>query len=146
MRTDTPYNINDLFGIKVEDYSNYVYKAVSYHRNGTAHKSQWIIGVDEEIGLFVYAITANSIGECRGWALYIKDGVRNVVGLTIDREESYIGVFERSTELEWHGYPGDYKRSDKDIPHTTILQNWKNNGYITKSHMSHIQHQQPCNL
>lgn len=146
MRTDTPYNINDLFGINADVFGNYVYKAVSYHRNGTANKSRWIIGVDEEIGLFAYAIVAKSIYEYRGWALYIEDGVRYVVGRTVSGEDSYIGVFTRSTEIEWHGYPGDYKRSDKDIPHTAVLQNWKNNGYITKSHMFHILHQQPCNL
>lgn len=146
MRTDTPYDINALYGIDAKEKGNYVYKAVSYHRNGTANKSQWTIGVDEEVGLFVYAIETKSIGESRGWTLYIKSGVRKVVGLTVDGGESYIGVFERSTESEWHGYPGDYKRSDKDIPHTAILQKWANSGYISKSHMSHIQHQQSCNL
>ena len=54
MRTDTPYNIKELFNIGTKDC---VYKAVSYHRNGTADKSQWQIEVFDEIVLFANAKT-----------------------------------------------------------------------------------------
>ena len=146
MRTDTPYDINVMFDLDAEEYGSYTYKAVSFHRNGTSRKSQWKISVDEEVNFFVTAIEKKHIHKDRGWEISIKNGIKKSIGRTVKGEDSYIGVFECSTKLEWHGYPGDYKRSDKDIPPTTILQEWVNNKYITKSHMSHIQLQMPCNL
>ena len=108
-RTDVTYNIKEEFELEgiVDEYR---YMAVSYHRNGTSGKSQWMISVDEEIGLFADAIKEDNIISNNGWMLLIRDGQRRKVGVTANHEDSYIGRFRRSTEVEWHGYPGDYSQ------------------------------------
>ena len=143
MRTDIPYNIKELFDIGKE---NYVYKAVSYHRNGTANKSQWQIGVFDEIVLFANAIKLEYIVENRGWNVFLQHQQLLPVGVTAQGEPSYIGRFTSTGNGEWHGYPGDYKRSVSDIPHSRVLHKWVENAYITKASMLRIQQQRPCNL
>ena len=144
MRTDTPYNIKELFDdIETE---NCVYKAVSYHRNGTANKSQWLIDVFDEIVLFVNAITLEYIVGTRGWNVLVRNQQLVPIGVTVQGEPSYIGRFTSTGNGEWHGYPGDYKRSVSDIPHSKVLHKWVENAYITKAAMLRIQLQKPCNL
>lgn len=143
MRTDTPYNIKELFNIGTEDC---VYKAVSYHRNGTADKSQWQIEVFDEIVLFANAVTLGYIVGNRGWNVMVHDQQLVPIGVTTQGEPSYIGRFAFTGNGEWHGYPGDYKRSVSDIPSTKVLYKWVENAYITKATMSRIQKQKPCNL
>lgn len=144
-RTDATYNINEEFELEgIAD--EYRYKAVSYHRNGTERKAKWTITVDEEFELFVDAIKEDNIVGTNGWMLLIRNGQRRMVGVTANHEESYIGRFRRSTDVEWHGYPGDYKHNPKDIPLGKVLQNWADKFYIGKSDMSRIRLQLPCNL
>lgn len=144
MRTDVPYNLGELYP-NAHSFKGYIYKVVSYHRNGTVAKSQWSISTREEVDLFAEAIRTNAIAVKDGWMIYFVNNQRKIVGKTIHNEESFIGRFRRTTDMEWHGYPGDYMRARSDIPPTSILQMWVGK-YITKSQMSHIQRQQPCNL
>ena len=130
MRTDVPYNLGELYP-NAHSFEGYIYKVVSYHRNGTVAKSQWSISTREEVDLFAEAIRTNAIAVKDGWMIH--------------NEASFIGRFRRTTDMEWHGYPGDYMRARSDIPPTSILQMWVGK-YITKSQMAHIQRQQPCNL
>lgn len=144
-RTDVPYNVKEEYDLKNVE-GEYCYKAVSYHRNGTNGKARWTITVDEEIGLFVDAIMEDTIIGTNGWVLLIRDGQRIKVGVTANHEDSYIGRFRRSTDVEWHGYPGNYRGDVGDIPPGKVLQNWANNLYIRKSDILRIQTQKPCNL
>lgn len=137
-RTDTIYEIS-----VVEPHC--FYKAVSYHRNGTKGKSQWRITVDEEISVFVWSLATESFKEDKAWGLYLNGNTPQVIGVLENGEASYLGRFA-GTNNEWHGYPGDYKRTRGDIPPFAILLDWTSQNYISKSSMLRIQRQLPCSL
>lgn len=143
-RTDVEYDM-------IEEFPDYkidvFYKAVSYHRNGTTGKSQWIISVDEEIELFAKTKRDNQIFDDKGYALWIVSDAACVLGLTERNSETRIARFEDGTRSNhWHGYPANYLRAKNDIPPMALLKQWKDRGFIEKSDITRLKQQKPCSL
>lgn len=63
-RTDVEYDMAVEYPmLKISGY----YKAVSFHRNGTPDKSQWIISVDDEFDLFAKTKLDGQIYDDKGY-------------------------------------------------------------------------------
>ena len=124
-----------------------IYRAVSYHRNGTAGKSQWIISVDEEIDLFAVAKKEGYAAYGVGHAVWVVDSHLVDLGLTVNGNFTKMARFEDGTHTDnWHGYPANYMLAKSDIPPTGVLKKWVDNSFISKSDITKIQKQRPCKL
>jgi hypothetical protein len=143
-RTDVEYDMST-------EYPDYeiagYYKAVSYHRNGTAGKSQWTISVDDEFDLFAKAKRDGQIFDDKGYALWIVADAACVLGITEHESETRLARFEDGTRSDhWHGYPANYLRAKNDIPPMSLLRQWKESGLIEKSDITRLKLQKPCSL
>lgn len=143
-RTDVEYDIS-------AEYPAYgidgFYKAVSYHRNGTADKSQWIISVDEEFELFAMTKRDGQIYDDKGYNLWVVNDKTQVLGYTEHGSETRMARFEDGTRSNhWHGYPANYMRAKNDIPPMPLLREWKEKGFIEKSEIKRMKNQKPCSL
>lgn len=126
---------------------NGYYKSVSYHRNGTAYKSQWIISVDDEFDLFAKAKRDNQIFDNKGYAIWVIDDKSSVLGYTEHNSETRLARFiDGSRSNHWHGYPANYLRAKNDIPPISLLRIWKDRGLISKSDITRMKYQKPCSL
>ena len=116
-RTDIDYDMS----VEYPEYEiKGYYKSVSYHRNGTADKSQWSISVDDKAG---------------------------VLGYTEHYSETRLARFiDGSRSNHWHGYPANYLRAKNDIPPISLLRIWKERGLIGKSDITRMKYQKPCSL
>ena len=143
-RTDIEYDMSTEYpAYKIAGY----YKSVSYHRNGTADKSQWTISVDDEFDLFAKAKRDGQIYDDKGYALWIVSEVACVLGLTEHDSETRLARFVDGTRSDhWHGYPANYMRAKNDIPPMSLLRQWKENGLIEKSDITRLKQQKPCRL
>lgn len=143
-RTDTDYDMS----VEYPDYEiNGYYKSVSYHRNGTAGKSQWIITVDNEIDLFAKAKRDEQIFDNNGYAIWVIDEKTGVLGYTENNSETRLARFvDGSRSDHWHGYPANYLKKKNDIPPMTLLKKWKEKGLIEKSDLTRMKYQKPCSL
>lgn len=143
-RTDVEYDMTAEYPeFKISGY----YKAVSYHRNGTPDKSQWIISVDDEFDLFAQAKRDCQIFDDKGHALWIIGDAACVLGYTEHQSETRLARFEDGTRSDhWHGYPANYLRAKNDIPPMSLLRLWKDQGLIRKSDITRLKQQKPCSL
>ncbi len=118
----------------------------SHHRrqNNQGDKSTWIVTHSEEAALFIKSIDNSWIKENRSWSIHILQNVVQIIGKGINAEELKICTFTQSNNV-WHGYPADPMRSRNDIPYSSILKEWVDKGYLTKSKMSKLQKSQ-CNI
>lgn len=143
-RTDVEYDMSS-------EYPDYeivgYYKAVSYHRNGTAGKSQWSIPVDDEFDLFAKAKKDGQIFDDKGYALWIVGDAACVLGVTEHESKTRLARFVDGTRTDhWHGYPANYLRAKNDIPPMSLLRQWKDDGLIEKSDITRLKLQKPCSL
>ena len=143
-RTDMEYDVST-------EYPTYnitgYYKSVSYHRNGTADKSQWTISVDDEFDLFAKTKRDGQIYDDKGYALWIVSDVACVLGVTEHNSETRLARFVDGTRSDhWHGYPANYMRAKNDIPPMSLLKQWKESGLIEKSDITRLKQQKPCSL
>ena len=143
-RTDIEYNIAMEYpGYNIEG----CYTSVSYHRNGTANKSQWAVSVDIEFDLFAKAKNDGQIFDDKGYSLWILDGEAKVLGYTEHSSETRLARFEDGTRSNrWHGYPANYLKTKNDIPPMSLLIKWKESGIIEKSVITRLKQQKPCVL
>lgn len=143
-RTDVEYDMS----VEYPDYHiSGFYKAVSYHRNGTAGKSQWTISVDEEVDLFAKTKKDGHVYDDKGYALWIVVEKAAVLGLTEHQSETRLARFVDGTKSDhWHGYPANYLRAKNDIPPMHLLRQWKKDGLIEKSDITRLKLQKPCSL
>lgn len=143
-RTDTDYDMSIEYP---EKNITGIYTAVSYHRNGTANKSQWTISVDEEIDLFADTKQKGQIYEDKGHALWVIDAKAEVLGLTEKGNETRLARFEDGNRIDhWHGYPANYLKAKNDIPPMELLLKWRNQNLITKADITRLKQQKPCSL
>lgn len=143
-RTDVEYDMTTEY--PEYNISGY-YKAVSYHRNGTADKSQWTISVDDELDLFAKTKRDGQIYDDKGYALWIIGNDACVLGITEHQSETRLARFVDGTRSDhWHGYPANYMRAKNDIPPMSLLRQWKESGLIEKSDITRLKLQKPCSL
>lgn len=143
-RTDVEYDMS----VEYPDFDIIgYYKAVSYHRNGTSGKSQWVISVDEEIELFAKAKRDKQIFDDKGYAIWIISDKACVLGVTDLNSETRLARFvDGSRSDHWHGYPANYLKKKNDIPPMSLLKEWKDKGLIEKSDLTRMKYQKPCSL
>lgn len=143
-RTDIEYDIATEYpSYKIGGY----YKSVSYHRNGTSCKSQWVVSVDEEFDLFAKAKIDGQIFDDKGYAIWKSGDEVKVLGYTDQLSETRLARFEDGTRSNhWHGYPANYLKTKNDIPPMSLLIKWKKRGIIEKSVITRLKQQKPCIL
>ena len=129
--------------------TDYRYVISSQHRKiGNPHKSVWTITYEEEVMCFIMSINSNWNDDSISWGIKLSSSSSlHVIGKNTANEELKIAKFvDGSNNDIWHGYPADYKNNVQDIPPSTVLEKWKNNKYINKSHVRKIKQQLLCNL
>ena len=135
--------------VKIIDDSEVIYSISKKHRGHNPEKSYWSIPMPKEVSLFRNALRSGFEDKVNytAWNLYYKDGKVCLVGYSVDRKELKIGKFVDSKKNEqWHGYPANYMKNNKDIPPASILLLWQKAGYISTATMKKIKGGQPCNL
>lgn len=143
-RTDIDYNMAEEFP---DDNITGIYRAVSYHRNGTKSKSQWLISVDDEIGLFANAKKEGYTSIGTGHSVWVVDSQLLDLGITTSGITTKLARFVDGTHTDnWHGYPANYISAKSDIPPTCVLHKWADQNFISKSDITKIQKQRPCKL
>ncbi len=127
--------------------NGYCYTSVSYHRDGSSGKSQWIITIEEECNCFINAVTHHwIIKNSIGWGVKMDSTITlEIVGRNINGESLKFAKFIGDRN-NWHGYPADYRRKTEDIPLISILLKWQKLGFIKKHHISKIRSGKICSL
>jgi len=127
----------------------YKYILANHHRNRqNSDKSRWTISKTEEVESFRLMSTNNWIEETsKGWSIHRVNYVNEILGVSTQNEEVQIAKFvDSSNNLQWHGYPVDYRKSVHDRPNSKILKDWVNQGIIKRSHMSKILKGKDCTI
>jgi len=125
-----------------------VYVPFSRHRQpGNREKSIWTVSVDAEIECFKQSHLNKWVNGAKSWGVMV-DGTR-LIELGIGNTGTLIkmAVFVQDVEPEiWHGYPLDYIRRTQDTPPFSILKQWVDAGFMTRTQMMRIIRGKPCRL
>ncbi|MBE2255593.1 MAG: hypothetical protein IAE65_05280 [Ignavibacteria bacterium] len=137
--------INDEISCTIKN-QDYTYKIVDYHRNGLPPPSKWIVIPKDELNCFINSINNDWIINDRAWGIILNENKCKVIGLNEKSEEVKIATFKTHKNSNfWHGYPYNIAKL-QDRPHTNVLINWRDNGFIKKTEMSRISRGIKCNL
>ncbi|WP_154990421.1 hypothetical protein [Priestia megaterium] len=131
------------------DVGKHKYILASHHRNKqNNNKSLWTITPAEEVESFKLMYTNNWIIEKnKGWSIHRVGYTNGVLGLSPQNEDVQIAKFvDSSNNLQWHGYPVDYRKSRHDRPESGILKNWVDQGIIKRTDMSKILRGKGCTI
>lgn len=125
-----------------------VYEAHPDHRNGTRHKSQWLIPEPDEVKSFRLSHASDWLVNQVGWGLHLANNRPAVLGTSSDRmRQLFVARFiDGSANDIWHGYPADHVRRNTDIPNQGLLKEWMDSGYLKPAKVSKIVRGKPCNL
>lgn len=118
------------------------------HRDGTAMKSQWIIGYAEERTCFINSYNNAWFNNNTGWGLHFYDQIVDYLGVSHDRERRlFIAKFVADNGPSyWHGYPADYQINIQDIPREDVLNKWLAGGIFSPAKIRKILRGKPCRL
>lgn len=125
------------------------YILANHHRNGqNSNKSLWTITRDEEVESFILMYTNNWIANNnKGWSLHRVNYSNEILGLSTQKENVQIAKFvDSSNNLQWHGYPVDYRKSVHDRPTAEILKDWVGKRIIKRADMSKILQGKGCTI
>ena len=107
------------------------YKANVVHRNKTSGKTQWHKTISEDGERVIWMC-----GHEKAWGNEQKIFSLKLIEESpkcLDSEEFLnIACFVSSLN-EWHGWPGNVKRSAKDLPPYSVLQKWEELKYTTRA-------------
>lgn len=133
--------------VKTKEGKKHNYKCVGYHRGKpNNNKSTWSISIPEEVSCFKKSIESGWSDNQAWFGVYVPNGNKiGKLGINGYSEDLYIAKFVTDAKT-YHGYPGDYIRNTTDIPSLSILEKWKDKGWISKSKMMKISRGMPCNL
>lgn len=120
------------------------YLIISYHRDNSPKKSQWVITKVEEINCFTKSVKKDWTDDNLYFGLKNDGDSLEQLGLNHFKEELYLAKFI-SSSTDWHGYPADYVRNTQDIPPQIILDKWLKEEIIAKHEMTKIKRGMPCN-
>ena len=144
---DTPIPITVI--VEGEEVQLFSYKVRSVHRrHGNTNKCIWTISIEEEVDCFKDSAFKNWLENKEGWGLKInaKGGLEQV-GVSEINEGLKIAKFvDSNSTTEWHGYPADYCRRNKDRPSLKVLKDWMDKKIISKTQMSKIKQYKKCSL
>jgi hypothetical protein len=116
------------------------------HRDGTALKSQWTIGPDDEAACFDYAWSEGWVVNDIAWGVHAPGGgVAEDLGKSCDGERILWWAKFRGKNGPWHGYPADLGiRQHHDCPTNSVLKKWLEAGHIDKVAFGRIVRRKPC--
>lgn len=124
-----------------------IYEPHPHHRNGNRKKSQWIIGMNEEVAVFTFAWNGKFVSDSLAWTVYPENGVLKELGTLVDRNRrSRLAKFVGNTQtsIVWHGYPADYRTKAQDIPHEGVLKRMIEASILDKRTAIRLSLGQPC--
>lgn len=134
---------------EVISVGRYKYILANHHRNRQNNdKSLWTITQNEELESFKL-MSNNSwiVDDNKGWSIHRVNYSNEILGVSTQKESVQIAKFvDSSNNLEWHGYPVDYRKSVYDRPQSTILKDWVNQGIIKRADMSKILKGKGCTI
>lgn len=118
------------------------------HRNCCPSKSQWTISEVTEKNIFLDALGRQWIQGVHGWGLLLTHGNLSYVGVSSDRKRKlFVARFiDGASSHNWHGYPADHQRCQRDIPSTSVLNDWLQSGILPAPKIRKLMRGQPCNL
>jgi len=124
------------------------YIVVSYHRNSSLPtKAKWTIPRIKEFQCFINSEEKEWLINDEGWGLIANGNKLMELGKNPQSESLFMSKFIDSNKNNtWHGYPADYRRKIQDIPSTSILKKWYNEGLIEKHQILKIKKGKKCNL
>ena len=118
----------------------HAYEVKADHRDGTAEKSQWLVPVPDELGVFARTVTeAWRMGDY-GWGLHLDGGRPERLGSSaVSRgqvNDLYVAFFVFAQLC--HGYPSDPVRSVREVPPSQVLQRWLEAGILSPAKVRKI--------
>ncbi|MBT0717793.1 hypothetical protein HGT71_05840 [Rosenbergiella epipactidis] len=119
------------------------YKCNPKHRNGKpeSDKTMWLVNEHQEETYFWDSVEENYVCDknCYWWVdVTIGTNEKKIIGQT-DTNYAYIAKFKSDRNNEWHGYPVTGERTPHDVPHTTILNEWKNLNFFSKKEVTNLR-------
>lgn len=124
-----------------------MYSVNPHHRNGNVNKSQWTISEADEIRSFELASANGWLLAEKGWSLHFVDLTATWLGVAKDRTtQLFVAKFVGGQEIDWHGYPADYRNNNHDIPEEAILRSWLTQKHLSAAKVRKIAKGQPCSL
>lgn len=117
------------------------------HRNKTVDKSQWQITSIEEEGCFLDAVKNKWYIPRFAWGIYYPHGKLEFLGVGRDHTSPvFIAKFLGDHSNEWHGFPIDHQKDERDIPKPWIVNAWMTMNLLTPAKARKIIKSQPCRL
>lgn len=142
-----PYRTDTEIDLTAQQLVSRYIVSSQHRRKGNPKKCIWIVTFDDEVNCFIYTIRQNWRVGSEAWGLLVSNTILRVVGRNNSNDDLKLAKFVDGNNNEiWHGYPADYMLRSQDRPTTRILQEWVNNGYISKAKMSKIRLGHSCNL
>ncbi|MDR7344794.1 hypothetical protein J2X14_003236 [Pantoea alhagi] len=119
------------------------YKCNPKHRNTKpeSDKTIWLVNEAQEETFFWESVDEKYVCDknCYWWVnVTPATSEKNIIGRT-DVNYAYIAKFKSDHNNEWHGYPVTAERSPHDVPHTTILDEWKRLKFFSKKEVSDLK-------
>ena len=113
-----------------------------------AQKSQWTIPPQDEEACFNISLKNNWLHNESCWGLHIVNNKADLIGYSPlpAKDPLKIAKFVVDQQNNWHGYPVAPWKNPYDKPDQTILMNWLDSGYISKSSMAKIHRGKKCDL
>ena len=117
------------------------------HRNGNPKKSQWSIGLPEELHCFENSVNLGWANSSHAWGLHCPGAIPEVLGHSPTGLSLKIAKFVAGTSTSfWHGYPANYRQYHQDRPPVSILRGWESCGLIKKYEVARVRGGKPCSL
>lgn len=113
------------------------------HRNRRpkSDRTIWLVSEEKEEVFFWGAVREKYICDknCYWW-VDVTPGTnqKGIIGRT-DVNYAFIAKFTSDHNNEWHGYPVTTERSPYDVPHTTILDKWRELNFFSKKEVTDIK-------
>lgn len=119
------------------------YKCNPKHRNTKpeSDKTIWLVTESQEEVFFWSSVAKSYVCDknCYWWvSVATETSEKNIIGRT-DVNYAYIAKFKSDHNNEWHGYPVTAERTPHDVPHTTILDEWKRLKFFSKKEVSDLK-------
>ena len=115
------------------------------HRNWTFDKSQWQITSIEEENCFFDAVKNNWYTSSLAWGIYRPQGHLEFLGVGRDHTSPvFIAKFLGDRANDWHGFPIDHRKDERDIPIPRIVDDWMKMKLLTPAKARKIIKSLPC--
>src|ERR1700686_2260099 len=125
------------------------YLIVPKHRNGTPGASQWTVGVNIELDIYVTTRMNGWLNVLDGWGLLLERGTAIYLGLAEDHATNvFIAKFvgsEVGADQVWHGFPV-LNNHDDGRPTAQVAFDWQHRGLLRAATVRKLIQGKPCAL